>query len=73
MAIGVVCSNTIFVETNQRFRMVCPIPPTRCLQSFLRTPGVLLAPTTIKVTVIEVEQRKATKEPENSVMAGDYS
>ena len=33
------CSNTTFVETNQRFRMVCPTPPTRFFQSSLQTLG----------------------------------
>ena len=35
------CSNTTFVETNQRFRMVCLTPPTRFLQISLRTIGAL--------------------------------
>ena len=35
MATDVVCSNTTFVATNQRFRMVCPTPPTHFLQSSL--------------------------------------
>ena len=32
-ATDVVFSNTTFVETNQRFLIICPTPPSRCLLS----------------------------------------
>ena len=38
-AMDVVCSNTTFLETNQRLQMVCRTPLTHFLQSSLRTPG----------------------------------
>ena len=67
------CSNTTFVETDQRFLMVCPTPPTLFLQISLRTPGAPSAPTAIEVTTVEVDQSEVTKEPEKSASVGNQS
>ena len=68
MATNVVCSNTTFVETNQRFQMVCPT-----LQEFFanpKCPSTLIA-TEVKAT--EVYQSEATMEPKKSASVGNQS